>query len=88
MVCSQRYFSISFVLTFYITVLSMTNRIKIERAVKEITQAQLAEMVGATRQTINAIEKNKYNPSALLAYKISRAFDKTIEEVFDFSDEK
>ena len=65
----------------------MTNKIKIERAIKDITQAQLAELVGATRQTINAIEKNKYNPSALLAYKIAHTFNKTIEEVFDFSDD-
>lgn len=66
----------------------MKNKIKIERAIKDITQEDLANKVGVTRQTINAIEKNKYNPSALLAYKIARVFDKTIEEVFDFSDEK
>ena len=65
----------------------MKNKIKIERAIKDITQAQLADLVGATRQTINAIEKNKYNPSALLAYKIAQTFDKRIEDVFDFSDD-
>jgi len=66
----------------------MNNKIKIERAIKDITQEDLANLVGVTRQTINAIEKNKYNPSAVLAYKISKVFGKTIEEVFDFSDEK
>jgi len=66
----------------------MNNKIKIERAIKDITQEELANLVGVTRQTINAIEKNKYNPSAVLAYKISKVFGKTIEEVFDFSDEK
>jgi len=66
----------------------MKNRIKIERAIKDITQEDLANLVGVTRQTINAIEKNKYNPSAVLAYKIAKVFNKTIEEVFDFSDEK
>jgi putative transcriptional regulator len=66
----------------------MNNKIKIELAIKNITQEDLANLVGVTRQTINAIEKNKYNPSAVLAYKISKVFGKTIEEVFDFSDEK
>ncbi|MFP5471043.1 MAG: helix-turn-helix transcriptional regulator [Bacteroidia bacterium] len=66
----------------------MNNKIKIERAIKDITQEDLAKLVGVTRQTVNAIEKNKYNPSAVLAYKIAKVFSKTIEEVFDFSDEK
>jgi putative transcriptional regulator len=66
----------------------MKNKIKIERAIKDITQEDLAKLVGVTRQTINAIEKNKYNPSAVLSYKIAKVFSKTIEEVFDFSDEK
>lgn len=66
----------------------MKNRIKIERAIKDLTQEELAKLVGVTRQTINAVEKNKYNPSAVLAYKISKVFGKAIEEVFDFSDEK
>ena len=60
----------------------MTNRIRVERAIKEITQAELAGQVGVSRQTINSIESNKYIPSTLLALKIARVFDKTVEEIF------
>lgn len=51
----------------------------------EITQAELAERVGVTRQTINAIEAAKYSPSLELAFKIANEFDKTIEDVFKYS---
>lgn len=60
----------------------MTNSIRIERAIKEITQAELAGHVGVSRQTINSIESNKYIPSTLLALKIARVFDKKVEEIF------
>ncbi|MDR9415860.1 MAG: helix-turn-helix transcriptional regulator [Gracilimonas sp.] len=50
----------------------------------EITQAELAEQVGVTRQTINAIEAAKYAPSLELAFKIADAFDKPLEEVFQY----
>jgi putative transcriptional regulator len=60
----------------------MNNKIRIERAIKDITQADLAEAVGVSRQTINAMESNKYVPSAVLAMKIARYFGKTFEEVF------
>jgi putative transcriptional regulator len=60
----------------------MTNSIRIERAIKEITQAELAGEVGVSRQTINSIESNKYIPSTLLALKIARVFGKTVEEIF------
>lgn len=60
----------------------MKNRLKIERAEKNITQAQLAEMVGVTRQTINAIELGKYNLSTILSLKIARVFNKNIEDIF------
>jgi putative transcriptional regulator len=60
----------------------MTNCIRIERAIKEITQAELAGQVGVSRQTINSIETNKYIPSTLLALKIARVFGKTVEEIF------
>ena len=53
-----------------------------ERAIKEITQAELAEKVGVSRQTINSIESNKYIPSTLLALKIAQIFGKTVEEIF------
>ena len=60
----------------------MKNRIKPYRAFKDLTQAQLAEKTGVSRQTINAIEKGKYNPSVVLAIRISRILDKKVEEVF------
>ncbi len=60
----------------------MTNNIRVERAVKNITQAELAEKIGVSRQTINTIESNKYVPSTILALKISRVFGKPLEEVF------
>jgi putative transcriptional regulator len=60
----------------------MTNKIKIFRAEKNMTQEDLAKEVEVTRQTIIAIEKNKYIPSLELAFKISNFFNKTIEEVF------
>jgi putative transcriptional regulator len=60
----------------------MTNSIRVERAIKEITQAELAGQVGVSRQTINSIESNKYIPSTLLALKIARVFSKTVEEIF------
>jgi putative transcriptional regulator len=60
----------------------MTNTIRVERAILNITQAELAERVGVSRQTINAIESNKYVPSTILALKIARVFDKPVEQVF------
>ncbi len=65
----------------------MKNRIRIERAILDITQAQLADKVSVSRQTINAIEANKYVPSAVLAMKIARYFAKTVEEVFELEEE-
>lgn len=64
----------------------MKNRIKIERAEKGITQQQLAEAVGVSRQTIVAIEKNKFLPSTPLAIKIARYFSKTVENIFILED--
>ncbi|WP_457617414.1 helix-turn-helix transcriptional regulator [Lutibacter sp.] len=60
----------------------MNNTIKIERAKQNITQAKLAEMVGVSRQTINAMELNKYIPSTVLALKISKIFNKNVNELF------
>jgi putative transcriptional regulator len=62
----------------------MKNNIKVLRAEKGITQEELAEKVDVTRQTIIAIEKNKYIPSLELAYKISLFFNKKIEEIFKY----
>lgn len=60
----------------------MKNRIKVKRAEKEITQLQLAEAVGVSRQTIVAIEKCRFLPSTPLAIKIARYFASTVEEIF------
>lgn len=60
----------------------MKNTIRIERAVLNITQAELAEKVKVSRQTINAIESNKYVPSTILALKIARVFQKKLEAIF------
>jgi putative transcriptional regulator len=60
----------------------MKNNIRVERAIKNITQADLASGVGVSRQTINTIENNKYVPSTILALKIARIFDKPLEEIF------
>ncbi len=60
----------------------MKNNIRVERAIKNITQAELAEQVGVSRQTINSIESNKYIPSTLLALRIARVFGKPVEEIF------
>lgn len=60
----------------------MKNRLKIERAIKQLTQQQLADMIGVTRQTINAIETNRFVPSTLLALKLSEVFEKTVNELF------
>jgi putative transcriptional regulator len=64
----------------------MNNKIKIERAVNNLTQEQLAEKVSVTRQTINAIELKKFVPSTVLAMKICKVFNKTIEDVFSLED--
>lgn len=64
----------------------MRNRIRIERAILNITQADLAENINVSRQTINAIESNKYVPSAVLAMKIARIFGKTVEEIFELDE--
>jgi len=60
----------------------MKNRIKVERAIHDMTQADLAEKIGVSRQSINAIEKAKYVPSAVLALKIARFFEKPVESIF------
>jgi putative transcriptional regulator len=60
----------------------MKNNIKVQRVMKDLTQEEVARKVGVTRQTINAIEKGKYNPSLDLAFKLSELFDQKIEELF------
>ena len=53
-----------------------------ERAIKNITQQQLADKIGVSRQTINAIESNKYVPSTVLALKMAKFFGKNVEAIF------
>lgn len=60
----------------------MTNTLKVERAIHNLTQAKLAEMIGVSRQTVNAMELNKYVPSTVLALKISKIFEKPVNEIF------
>ena len=64
----------------------MKNNIRVERAIQNITQADLAAQTGVSRQTINSIESNKYIPSTLLALKIARIFGKPLEEIFMLED--
>ena len=59
----------------------MKNNIRVQRAILNITQAQLAERVGVSRQTINTIETGKYIPSTVLAMKLAKTFKATVEEV-------
>lgn len=60
----------------------MKNSIKIERAIHNFTQQDLADKIKVSRQTINAMESNKYVPSTVLALKIARLFKKSVEEIF------
>lgn len=60
----------------------MKNRLKIERAIKNLTQDELANLIGVSRQTINSIEKSRYVPSTILALKISNIFGKNVNELF------
>ena len=64
----------------------MKNNLKVERAIHNLTQADLANRIGVSRQSINAMEKNKYVPSTVLALKIAKLFNKPVEEIF-FLDE-
>lgn len=65
----------------------MKNNIRVQRAVKRITQQQLAEAVGVSRQTINAIEAGKYVPSSVLALKIASVFGQSFDTVFQLDDD-
>lgn len=60
----------------------MKNNLKVERAIENITQEELAKQIGVTRQAINSIELNKYVPSTILALKLAQYFNKTVNEIF------
>ncbi len=64
----------------------MTNNIKVQRAIHDMTQANLADKIGVSRQTINAMEKNKYVPSTVLSLKIAKLFKKPVEAIFFLED--
>lgn len=64
----------------------MKNIIKVERAIKNITQGELADLVKVSRQNINAVETGKYVPSTVLALKIAKVFGKRVEDVFILED--
>jgi DNA-binding XRE family transcriptional regulator len=66
----------------------INTRIKELRARYNLTQEELADKVGVTRQTMLYLEKGKYNPSLVLAYKVAKALNSTIEEVFIIEDGK
>lgn len=65
----------------------MKNKLRELRATKEWSQSDLADKLGVSRQTVNAIETEKYDPSLPLAFKIARLFKKSIEEIFDQDDD-
>lgn len=65
----------------------MKNRLKVFRAMHNLTQEELAKALGVSRQTIIAIEKGKYDPSLRLAFKIARFFGVKIEDIFIYDDE-
>lgn len=65
----------------------LRNRLKVLRAQKDWTQADLAEQVGVTRKTINTVERGIFTPSTLLALKLAHAFETTVEEIFWIDEE-
>jgi putative transcriptional regulator len=64
----------------------MKNNIKVQRAIHNLTQQDLAERIGVSRQTINAMEAAKYVPSTVLALKLSQLFDKPVNEIFELEE--
>lgn len=64
----------------------MNNRLRELRSSLNMTQEQLADRLGVSRQTVISIENGRYNPSLILAYKMARVFSCSIEDIFDFSE--
>jgi putative transcriptional regulator len=65
----------------------MKNTLKVERAILNFTQEELAEKIGVSRQTINSIETNRYVPSTLLALKLSNVFNKPVNDFFKLEED-
>ena len=61
----------------------MKNRLKVERAILNLTQEELSERIGVSRQTINSIETNRFVPSTVLALKLSKLFGKPVNDSFE-----
>ncbi len=66
----------------------MKNRLKIERAILNLTQEELAEKIGVSRQIINSIETNRFVPSTVLALKLSGLFGKSVNDFFELDDDE
>ncbi len=64
----------------------MKNNLRVQRAIKNITQAELADMIQVSRQTINTIESGKYVPSTVLALKMAKVFGVPVEEIFQLEE--
>lgn len=64
----------------------MKNTLKVERAILNLTQDELAQKIGVSRQTINSIETNRYVPSTVLALKLSKLFNKPVNQFFTLED--
>jgi putative transcriptional regulator len=64
----------------------LSNTLKVQRTIKNLTQEQLAELVGVTRKTINTVENGVYIPSTYLALKLSKVLEVTVEELFQLNE--
>ena len=67
---------------------NLKNNIRVQRAIKNITQEELAEAIGVTRKTVNTIENGKFVPSTILAIKMARYFGIPVEELFELADDE
>lgn len=67
--------------------LGLKNKIKVHRAIKNITQEELAVAIGVTRKTINTIETGKFIPSAVLAIRLAKFFSVAVEELFELTEQ-
>jgi putative transcriptional regulator len=70
------------------TKLTLVNELHVLRAEKKITQQELADFIGVTRATVNALEKGNYNPSLELAFRLSLFFEKSIHDIFKLGEEE
>ena len=64
----------------------MKNTIKVQRAIKDLTQEELAKLLGVSRQTVNSIEKNRYVPSTVLALKLAKLFEVSVNDIFELEE--